>query len=234
MKESMFVTLLLMALLLVHCQKETTALQKEPPSYTPLAVGDEWQMVNLLDSSTVDFKVVESRIRIDNLKVFAVVAKVGNVSSDTLFFAIKNGYLLNTNFYPLREANIPAFWYVYLARQFPRDEDIWFLSSTDSNVTIQVKLHGKLTLPWGFVDQVFKFEVHNPIASYPLPVTYYAPGLGQVATGSRLGQDDIRLEYICTFRKTGGKIFGKRWPEKLPDGDFKTETRVAYILGIRW
>jgi len=154
MKASMFVTLFLMALLLFHCQKETTALQKETPSYTPLAVGDEWQMVNLLDSSTVDFKVVESRIRMDNLKVFAVVAKVGNEPSDTLFFAIKNGYLMNTNFYPLREAKVPAFWYVYLARQLPKDGDIRVLSSRDSNVTMQATLHGELTLHWGIVNQV--------------------------------------------------------------------------------
>jgi len=76
--------------------------------------------------------------------------------------------------------------------------------------------------------------VHNPLDSYPLPVTYYAPGLGQVARGYRLEPNDIRLEYICTFRKTGQNVFDKRWPEKLPYGDFKLKTRVAHVLGIRW
>ncbi len=230
MKRFAFLLLLVLGFLIWNqCQKNTSGIE-QLATYTPLSVGDEWQMVSTIDSSTVAFKVTQKRTRLDGQEVFEVRAQVGNLPPDTLYFYLDDRFLINTTFYPLKKKLVPAFLEYRLAEHSPQEGDMWQPSNTDTITYITAHYQGHLNVYLGEVTKVYRFETNNPLASWALPVTYYAPNLGLVAAGERFGADEIHIEYLCSFKMVNGKKYGEPWPVKNPTKQLSDHYHTRYFI----
>jgi hypothetical protein len=212
MKNKIFFLLsILIGCTLLSCSESTTP-NDSSPSYVPLNVGDERQLLFTTDSSTVYYTVKAQLNRSDGLKIFEYNWYYGtDTIPGILYYALKDGYFIATLLDTLRDSTyyLPdnPFREQRLAKLYPKDGDAWLNIPGDSSATYFVaKNIGSQRTPAGLFYNCFSFTLDDIVS------INYAKGIGHI---SSIVLPDSN-GFLSTYLKVGGKVYGKKIPPKDP------------------
>ena len=206
-------------IILSGCSKPTEPIQIPQASFTPLNIGDIKQYINVVDSSTLLVQVVDTLKRTDGLKVFQINWITGALSPRITFYAVRDGYFVNTLLDSVQNSTNP-FNEQRIAKSNPANGDTWqdFAGDSVSSYVTAVFYQSKKTT-MGTIPNVFGFLFHNKSAlttdSGLTP--YYAENIGYIGTDYN---NDGQLDLSLTYAKVGDKIYGALWPTKNPTPPF--------------
>ena len=191
-------------------------------SYMPLNVGDVRQLIWKNDSTTILYTVTGKTSREDGTSVYSMKIKMGTTIGHTNYYFLKDGYYVGTEldstYRTDLDLKINPFNEQRLAKLDPNDGEIFIHTLGDSDTSYwKISKENSITTFCGVFEDVYSFLLFDNLRSSPILRTYYAKGIGYIATAiSNSTMPDFSVSYV----KIGNTVMGSLWPEKDYGGGF--------------
>ncbi|MGE5365198.1 MAG: hypothetical protein ACM3SM_13795 [Bacteroidota bacterium] len=207
-------TLCFAALLLFYgCSKSTEPEEQKSGPYASLAVGDVRQFINLADSSTILYEIIDKTHRQDGQEIFLGRWSYGTDTSKRIsYYCLKDGYLMSTELTPVQDTakvKVNPFYEQRIAKIFPKDGDEWDNIVGDIYPEkFKASFIGKKITACGEFGNVYCFALDEIIR------VYYAENFGIIASEPAGASDVNFLGVSLCYLRVGGIEKGRRLPPK--------------------